>query len=507
MENFCHVSNTNYRYPKNPPKLHYERANQMSLPPTRYDFFQYYNFLNDGPLRKDMSKKVIILGAGISGTVTAKLLQQMGQRVKIFEASNRVGGRIHTYRDPSGWKGELGALQIPVTHIFALSIMSNFSIKVSSFRRIVNNNLIALNGRIKRYKAALREKNPFSYVFDKPETNSTIAENMQIFQEQIMDDIESRTWMDALEYFDKFSLEDYCRKKCKFSNELTKNILYLSYFYEMRSISMYEFVLMMFTYGAAPAKLVNSGLDNLPKSVASSLKNNTIQFNSTVVKVSTKKDYACVYYKINGQSKLEKECSDYVVVATSLGALRVLKFQPKLTSLKREAIDKMHFETGTRVVEIFSKPFWESFGVKEGDIITDWDTGPMNVPGKYSGRNVFYGALGEGDKARELANMSDSQIIEGHITQLSNMFKMDVKSLYKNAVVKKWSKDPFSRGGFSMCLPGQCTNHFRKSFQETHGRIHFAGEQTSDFHGWIEGAIESAIRVSIEISKDLDEKN
>ena len=46
----------------------------------------------------DSEKHVIIVGAGISGLVAAKLLKDQGHRVTIFEASNRVGGRIQTYR-------------------------------------------------------------------------------------------------------------------------------------------------------------------------------------------------------------------------------------------------------------------------------------------------------------------------------------------------------------------------------------------------------------------------
>ena len=41
--------------------------------------------------------KIVIIGAGMAGISAAKTLLENGMKnVKIFEASNRVGGRIHT---------------------------------------------------------------------------------------------------------------------------------------------------------------------------------------------------------------------------------------------------------------------------------------------------------------------------------------------------------------------------------------------------------------------------
>ena len=48
--------------------------------------------------RNRTGKKVIIVGAGISGLTAGYLLKEAGHNVVILEASNRAGGRIQTYR-------------------------------------------------------------------------------------------------------------------------------------------------------------------------------------------------------------------------------------------------------------------------------------------------------------------------------------------------------------------------------------------------------------------------
>jgi monoamine oxidase len=45
-------------------------------------------------------KRVLILGAGLSGMVAGYELSQLGHEVTILEARMRPGGRVHTLREP-----------------------------------------------------------------------------------------------------------------------------------------------------------------------------------------------------------------------------------------------------------------------------------------------------------------------------------------------------------------------------------------------------------------------
>ncbi|MCC5813142.1 MAG: FAD-dependent oxidoreductase, partial [Leptospira sp.] len=69
-------------------------------------------------------KKVIVIGAGISGLACAKKLQEQGCEVKVLESRNRIGGRIHTYRD-CGYPMDLGASWIHGVNINPIYKIAN----------------------------------------------------------------------------------------------------------------------------------------------------------------------------------------------------------------------------------------------------------------------------------------------------------------------------------------------------------------------------------------------
>jgi monoamine oxidase len=79
---------------------------------------------------KGPAKKVLILGAGLSGLVAGYELMQLGHDVTILEARNRPGGRVHTLREPfsDGLYAEEGAARIPTNHDLTLKYVELFQL-------------------------------------------------------------------------------------------------------------------------------------------------------------------------------------------------------------------------------------------------------------------------------------------------------------------------------------------------------------------------------------------
>ena len=72
---------------------------------------------------------IIIVGAGLSGLLTANLLQKEGISFKILEARNRVGGRINTIYRTGEAPLEMGATWFTKDHFNLIKLIEELNIK------------------------------------------------------------------------------------------------------------------------------------------------------------------------------------------------------------------------------------------------------------------------------------------------------------------------------------------------------------------------------------------
>jgi monoamine oxidase len=67
-----------------------------------------------------------------------------------------------------------------------------------------------------------------------------------------------------------------------------------------------------------------------------------------------------------------------------------------------------------------------------------------------------------------------------------------------------WYQDPYAMGGYALFEPDQQSD-FLADISRPEGRIHFAGEHSSRWPAWMEGAVESGIRAAMEVHAGVTE--
>ncbi|NET61445.1 MAG: NAD(P)-binding protein [Symploca sp. SIO2E6] len=80
-------------------------------------------------------QEIIVVGAGVSGLVAAYELAQVGHKVTILEARQRIGGRVLTLRGDFAEKHfvEAGAARIPPYHDLTLAYVKHFGLELKPF--------------------------------------------------------------------------------------------------------------------------------------------------------------------------------------------------------------------------------------------------------------------------------------------------------------------------------------------------------------------------------------
>jgi monoamine oxidase len=116
---------------------------------------QMQNAAKSGIALCSRCKSVAVVGAGVAGLTAALELSLSGHNVSIYEASNRVGGRILTYRNLTyGYMTELGAMRLPLdVHTLLRTYIQRFNLTTGTFVNDNENAIIYLNDRSQRVSA------------------------------------------------------------------------------------------------------------------------------------------------------------------------------------------------------------------------------------------------------------------------------------------------------------------------------------------------------------------
>uniref|UniRef100_A0A8C4TBE7 Interleukin 4 induced 1 n=1 Tax=Erpetoichthys calabaricus TaxID=27687 RepID=A0A8C4TBE7_ERPCA len=418
------------------------------------DYEELLEIARKGLPKTSKPKKIIIVGGGIAGLTAAQLLEEAGHEITIFEASDRIGGRVYTYREKNNtWYAELGAMRIPTFHKILLTFIEKLHLTLNSFIEKDINSWYYINGILKRTRVVDIDPDVLNYTVYHHEKGKTV--------EQLYNAIYCILMISKMEQVGLFKINQRCNSSW--------------YYYEIRG-----------------------GMDNLVKAIYQKL-NSTVYLNSRVTKIMQNQCGVTVSY--NNQKTPADDLSfsaDYVLLTATAKASLLLNYEPALSRKKMQALRLVHYSGSTKIFLSFKCRFWEKQGIFGGKSITDLPSRFIFYPShSFEGTNggVLLASYTYGEDSDFFNGLNEKECMKVALRDLAKIHGEHIYSLWDGGVVKKWGRDPFSLGAFSILNPYQLNEYYKDLFAKEE-RIHFAGEHTALPHGWIETSMKSAIRAA-----------
>jgi monoamine oxidase len=431
---------------------------------------------------------ILIIGAGAAGVAAARELSRAGHKVLIFEARDRIGGRIHTHFDV--WPIELGAEFVHGKPRETLEIVERADLKLQS---IPNRHWHLHNGVL------------------------TKSGEFWSKVEKVMDEMSHYSGPD--ESFEEF-LDRY-KRKTPIPEIETIATLYIEGFHAAHADRISVYGLNKTNKAAEEIEEDKSfRVENGYSRIVQSLHDDavaagaTCQLSTAVEEVNWRRDQVEVL--TNGSGKFK---SRRLIVTLPLSLLQSsgeqaarVRFTPALTDT-RNAADKLAMGQVAKVLLRFRDPFWEDLSLPgEGDLRdftfihasteslpTWWSQFPAPAP-------VLAGWAG-GTRAEKLSLESNDALLDHALESLSHIFR-ESKAVLEQSLVAfythNWHRDPFSAGAYSYIPVGgvDAETELARPLDET---LFFAGEATNSagHFGTVHGAIQTGLRAAREVIQSL----
>jgi len=256
-----------------------------------------------------MSKKEVkinIIGAGVSGLTAAIVLEKAGYAPQLFEKTDRVGGRVKTettgeFIFDHGFQVLLEAYPMAQKYL---------DYKALDLQRFLPGSIIFEQKKAKKFGDPLRNLNLLLPTI--LSRQATLSDKLKVFR--LTNELKKQS-LDFIFQKEESTTLNYLKQK-GFSDTIIHHFFqpfFSGIFLETAlttSSRMFEFVFKMFAEGQA--SVPKKGIEEIPKQLASRLKNSTFHFNVAVAEV----DGSGI--TLEGLPKVE---SDFTIVATEADEL------------------------------------------------------------------------------------------------------------------------------------------------------------------------------------------
>lgn len=451
------------------------------------------------PLRSESaySQRIIIAGGGLSGLSCAHELQKRGFEVVVLEGQGQPGGRVHTFREgfAPGLTGETGATRIPDTHELTMSYVRELGLPLEVLGGSQLADVVHVRGRS---FVVGRGPEPDWPVALTPEERRLGRGGLlkRYFSDpllQVSESHDSSSIPESLLALDHFTIDEQLRKE-----GVSEAAIKLMMGRQDTSVS-YALVLLI----GLNARIwkhyfhIRGGNDLLPAAMAAKL-GSAVRYGCRVTSIGQNDKGAWVVYERTGQKETLQ--GDYVVSTLPFSVSRDLFVDAHLSPEKLQVIRELEYAPVDKVFLQMEKQFWKKQGLS-GHADTDLAlSGTFSAIGPDSSdeRGLLLATPSLQD-AIALDAMGEEAGIQTSLSNADQVFP-GARNHFEVARSKSWQFDPWHKGALPKYAPGKLSYITIGARRE--GRILFAGEHTSRWNGWMQGAFESAHRAAREITGD-----
>jgi monoamine oxidase len=449
-------------------------------------------------------KKVVVLGGGLAGLGAAWNLMNEGFDVTVLEAQSFAGGRVRTIRDPfkNGGYAEVGALRIPNNHHWTMKYIRLMGLegKLAPYDADTGAKLWYLQG--KRFIAPKGEW-PVAGLTDREKADplAMIPVYMADAAKAVGDPSRPDFPTPSALALDPLRVQDYLARAG--TSDAWRKLFYAEEG-EVGPLNILQVAAFLFapndgewttTYGLV------GGNDQLPKAMAVAL-GSRVRFNTQVLKLAHSADGVTVTCRdAKGQHEIS---ADHCICTLPFPLLKQIVITPAFSHRKMDAIQKYQLYASARVVLQTKTRFWQQdplgrlggLQLAATDTLAGrvWNTSHLQ-PDPTMGMLQSYTFADHAEAIAATPAPERAAKITGIISQFFPALRDEVVASY----AKVWHEDPWAKGAFAFPQPSEFGSIWPAS-RQPEGRVHFAGEHTSVWPGWQNGALESAERCVREIT-------
>ena len=472
-----------------------------------------------------VNSRIAIVGGGISGLNAALTLYDAGYTPTVYEASSRVGGRMHSDTtnwangQTSEWCGEL----IDTNHKTILSLAQRFGLPTVDLLQAQPNGSQDTYFFFGKYYTAAQANNDFQPI------HNTLQGQVQATSYPTL----YNSYTPAGYQFDHMSLYDWIEQYVpgghasnmgmlldvayneEYGRETTDqsalNLIYLLGF----KASPGNFSI----FGASDERYhIVGGNQQLPTVIANHLPSGSVKTGYRMSAITRNAD-GTFTLTFSTASGTRTSTVDRVILTMPFSVLRTLNYSGAgFDSLKQTAITQLGYGTNSKLQLQFDTRYWNTTGawpgISTGNIYTDvgfqntWDVtrgqaGATGIIVTYTGGNTgaSYNA-----PAPYLSSTTSSQVRQyanAVVKQLEEVWPGATAHYTGKATLSTPWSDPNLLGSYSCWRVGQYTQ-FSGYERVRQGKVHFAGEHCSiDFQGFMEGGAAEGARAANEILSDF----